>query len=81
MRLADPPYPTIACKWSDAAGDDLRGLRAFRRAYPEGWSFVVTSDVERPYVRALGGGELGGKDLHVVGLTHLVERLSGEPRE
>ncbi len=41
----------------------------------------MTSDVERPYVRALGGGELGGKDLHVVGLTHLVERLSGEPRE
>ncbi len=60
----------IECKWSDSARDEFGGLRTFRRAYPEGDTYVVSADVERPYVRALGD-----RSLEVVGLTHLIERL------
>lgn len=60
----------IECKWSDSARDEFSGLRAFRRAYPEGDSYVVTANVERPYARALGD-----RSLEVVGLTHLIDRL------
>lgn len=63
----------VECKWS-AASFDPRALSAFRRIYPQGGSFVVAADVERPYARTYD-------DLSVdfVSLRDLVTRLSGEP--
>lgn len=61
----------IECKWSADATEALRGLSAFRRAYPKGASFVVAADVDRPFTRRVG-------DIPVehVGLDDLVGRLS-----
>jgi predicted AAA+ superfamily ATPase len=63
----------IECKWSWAGVDDLRGLAAFRRAYPRGANLVVVSDARRamPLRR-------GGVDIDVVSLEELISRLSLE---
>lgn len=59
----------IECKWSTSEFD-ASGLKAFRRAYPQGENFIVTHDVERPYVRRYG-------DLSVeyVSLPELIQKL------
>jgi hypothetical protein len=46
----------IECKWT-AASFDTGALLAFRRLYPEGESFVVAADVERPFARRYGDVE------------------------
>ncbi len=43
----------VECKWRADGREDLAGLKAFRRAYPHGDSFVVASNVERPFEREL----------------------------
>lgn len=59
----------IECKWR-ADGFDPANFRAFRRAYPAGENFVVTSDTERSYLR-----RDGDMQYRFVGLPDLVRRL------
>jgi hypothetical protein len=55
-RRHEPPI-AVECKWS-ASDFDPAGINAFRRQYREGESFVVCQDVERPYGRRSGEGEI-----------------------
>lgn len=59
----------IECKWR-ADGFDPANLQAFRKAYPTGENFVVTSDTDRSYTRR--DGDL---QYRFVGLSDLVRRL------
>ena len=59
----------IECKWR-ADGFEPSNFRAFRRVYPAGENFVVTSDTERSYLRR--DGDL---QYRFVGLPDLVRRL------
>ena len=44
----------IECKWS--AGEfDAKNLLAFRRQYPQGRNWVVSTDVDQPYTRQIKG--------------------------
>lgn len=61
----------IECKWRVDGREDLSGLKAFRRAYPEGKTFVVGSDVERPFDREL----LPEVRVAYVGLEGLLDAL------
>lgn len=65
----------IECKWS-AGSFNPAGLRAFRRLYPDGESFVVASDVGRPYTR-----EHAGVAVQFVSLEELIARLATGPPE
>jgi hypothetical protein len=58
----------VECKWRADGREELRGLAAFRRAYPEAPCLVVASDVERSFERALGTGGT----VRYVGLEGLV---------
>ena len=60
----------IECKWL-ADSFDPAGLIAFRRLYPDGESFLVASDVTRPYTR-----EQAGISVQFVSLEGLIARLS-----
>jgi len=62
----------IECKWTADGRDDLPGLAAFRRAYPQGPSFVVAPSVTRAFTRHLGRDEIA---IDYVNLETLVERL------
>lgn len=44
----------IECKWR-ADGFQPANLKAFRRAYPKGQNFVVSHDIDRPFLRVLDG--------------------------
>ena len=59
----------IECKWR-ADGFDPSNLQAFRKAYPAGENFVVTSDTERSHTRR--DGDL---QYRFVSLPELVRRL------
>jgi uncharacterized protein len=61
------PPVAIECKWRVDGREDLRGLKAFRRAYPEGANLVVASDVERPFEREL----LPGVPVRYVGIDQV----------
>ena len=61
----------IECKWSRLHADDLRGLAAFRRGYPDGDNYVVASDATRPL--PVSGA---GTRATVLSLEDLVSRLS-----
>ncbi|HLA93995.1 MAG TPA: ATP-binding protein [Actinomycetota bacterium] len=50
-RGADPV--AVECKWRADGREDLPGLKAFRRAYPDGDTFVVASNVDRAFEREL----------------------------
>lgn len=52
VRRGRPPV-AVECKWRADGREALPGLKAFRRAYPEGESLVVASDVERSFEREL----------------------------
>lgn len=52
VRRGHPPL-AIECKWRADGREDLSGLKAFRRAYPDGESLVVAQDVQRPFERQL----------------------------
>jgi len=62
----------IECKWSRGHTADLGGLAAFRRAYPQGDSFIVSGDAVRPL-------PVSGSGLHavVLSLEDLIAKLSG----
>ena len=55
VRRGRPPT-AIECKWRADGHEDLSGLKAFRRAYPEGPNYVIASDVVRAYERQLSPG-------------------------
>jgi predicted AAA+ superfamily ATPase len=59
----------IECKWS-ASSFDPAGVRAFRRQYTDGQTFVVAADVERPYSRSYPE-----TDVTFVGLPGLIEAI------
>jgi predicted AAA+ superfamily ATPase len=63
----------IECKWSQSRVDAFGGLAAFRRLYPSGENYVVTSDASRPL--PVGGA---GVVATVVPLEELVDRLRRE---
>jgi len=59
----------IECKWS-ADNFDAGNLRTFRRRYPEGRNWVVTADVDRPFVR-----NVKGLDIRFVSLSTLIDEI------
>jgi len=60
----------IESRWS-AGSFEPAGMRAFRRLYPSGESFLVASDITRAYAR-----ELAGVRVQFVSLEELIARLS-----
>lgn len=60
------------CKWSDGSLGELRGLRAFKHAYPSAEAVVVVPDLSREYAIGLGGTHQG----RVIDLEGLVKRLT-----
>ena len=66
LRRGESPLG-VECKWRADGREDLAGLKAFRRAYPDGESLVVASNVERPFEREL----LPGARVRYVGLAEL----------
>lgn len=59
----------IECNWS--AGEfDPKNLLAFRRQYPQGRNWVVSTDVDQGYVR-----QIKGVEVHCVSLQSLVSEL------
>jgi hypothetical protein len=60
----------IECKWRSDGREDLRGLKAFRKAYPEGLNIVVSSNVVRSYER-----ESDGFRIMYVGLEDLIRLI------
>jgi len=63
----------IECKWSQSRADELGGVAAFRRAYPDGDNYVVASDATRPL--PVSGA---GTQATVVSLGELVTKLAQE---
>jgi predicted AAA+ superfamily ATPase len=72
-RRGDAGPIAIECKWR-ADSFDAGALSAFRRIYPEGLNFVVSTDVDVPQRRGYDGF-----DLELVSLEQLIDRLAGEP--
>jgi predicted AAA+ superfamily ATPase len=70
-RRGAPPT-VVECKWS-AADFDPAGLRAFRRRYPGGKSYVVARDVDRTTARAYGDIQT-----RQVGIEGLIEEIEGQ---
>lgn len=64
------PPVAVECKWSVDAFD-AAGVRAFRRQYPRGPNWLVTTDVDRPFRRTVGGVEV-----ECLGLADLARRLA-----
>ena len=67
-RSAKPT--AIECKWS-ANGFKPSSLKAFRRQYPQGDNFVVSSDVDRSFVRTYDRIKV-----RYVGLSGLLSKLT-----
>lgn len=74
VRRGRPPL-AVECKWRADGREELGGLKAFRRAYSEGESLVVASDVDRPFEREL----LPGVKVRYVGMEDMIG-LAKEPR-
>lgn len=64
---------TIDCKWT-AAGFNPRNVLAFRRQYPHGSNWVVSSDVKQPYSRRYRDVEF-----RFINLEGLVGQLATAP--
>jgi predicted AAA+ superfamily ATPase len=62
----------LECKWRADGREDLAGLKAFRRAYPDGETLVVASNIERPFEREL----LPGVRVRYVGLMDVVRAVT-----
>ncbi|MBI2353974.1 MAG: ATP-binding protein [Deltaproteobacteria bacterium] len=69
-RRDDGPV-AIECKWQ-ADGFSADGIRAFRKFYPQGRSFVVASDVQHAYTR-----QYGDQEICFTGLDELIQLLGG----
>jgi predicted AAA+ superfamily ATPase len=72
VRRGRPPL-AIVCKWRADGREDLPGLKSFRRAYPDGESLVVASDVDRSFEREL----LPGIRVRYVALEDAVTAATG----
>jgi len=70
VRRGKPPL-AVECKWRVDGREELSGLKAFRRAYPQGDSLVVASDVARPFEREL----LDGVRVRYVGIPELMRTV------
>jgi uncharacterized protein len=70
LRRPSQGPDAIECKWS-ADGFDDRNLRAFRTRYPEGRNWVVSFDVDQPFVR-----QAGGLEIRFVSLRTLIDEIS-----
>lgn len=75
LRRGAPPA-AVECRWRADNAGDLRGVRAFRYAYPEGADLCVCADVERPFER-----RVGERTVRFVGLDDLIGMLSGATTE
>lgn len=65
---------SIECKWS--AGEfDSTGMAAFRRQYPKGDNYCVSSDVAKPFTRAYGVLKI-----RFVNARDLITGISGQAR-
>ena len=73
-RRGRPPF-VIECKWSADGGEDLSGLAAFRRLYPQGTNAVVAANVDRPFSR-----RVRDSTVVYVGLNGLMEQLTRRAR-
>lgn len=62
-------YTAIECKWSTSEFD-AKNIKAFRRQYPKGDTYVVARDVERSYPRSYDGIHV-----KVVNLSALVDTI------
>lgn len=51
-RGTDPV--AIECKWSAEAAEIPPSLLAFRKQYPQGSTYIVAADVDRPFARKVG---------------------------
>lgn len=69
LRMQAPT--AIECKWS-TSNFDPASLKAFRRQYPDGDSFVVAHDVEHSYRR-----RYGPMTVTFLGLTALMAKIKG----
>jgi predicted AAA+ superfamily ATPase len=74
VRRGRPPL-AVECKWRVDGREDLRGLKAFRRAYPEGENLVVATGIDRSFEREL----LPGITVRYAGIDNVVEVMK-EPR-
>ena len=63
----------IECKWNIDGREDLGGLKAFRRAYPQGASFVVAPSVPVTFERGL----VGEASVRYLELRDLIDLLGG----
>jgi predicted AAA+ superfamily ATPase len=66
------PPVAIECKWRADGREDLSGLAAFNRAYPEATSLVVATEIDRSFERELSTG----KRVRYLGLDLLLETIS-----
>ena len=64
---------TIECKWT-ADEFEPRNLLAFRRQYPEGYNWVVATDIDQEYARRYRDVEV-----RFVSLSELIEYLMAPP--
>ena len=64
---------TIECKWT-ADEFEPKNLLAFRRQYPEGYNWVVATDVDQEYARRYRDVEV-----RFVSLSKLIEHLMAPP--
>jgi predicted AAA+ superfamily ATPase len=53
IALRNQPPVAVECKWS-ASDFEPSGIKAFRRQYPQGESYVAANDVGRQYARSYG---------------------------
>ena len=67
-KRGQPPI-AVECKWK-SAGFEPVNLNSFRRKYPEGENWVVSSDVSKPYER-----KIKGLIIRYFNLEHLISAL------
>ncbi|MEW6006867.1 MAG: ATP-binding protein [bacterium] len=59
----------IECKWSQSEFD-ARNIISFRKQYPKGNSFVVSTDIDRPFSKSYGNIAI-----RFVGIRNLIDNL------
>lgn len=62
LKKRGRPPLAIECKWK-AAKFDPAGLRSFRRRYPQGDNLIISSDIDRPHEKNVGGFKIRFTDI------------------
>jgi len=57
--LGEAGLLAVECRWSDESLGELRGLRAFKSAYPAAEAVVVVPSLSREHAIGLGGTQRG----------------------